>query len=79
MALWCPKHTGVSVVASAFAKSVTFRGTLLGPFCSFGAVWGADAKYSYNTGDIIKSSLHADIFRVDYYMITRDFYNMKGD
>ena len=35
---------GVSVVASAFAKSVTFRGTLLGPFCSFGAVWGADAK-----------------------------------
>ena len=39
VAIWCPKHTGVSVVASAFAKSVTFRGTLLGPFCSSGAVW----------------------------------------
>ena len=36
VAPWCPKHTGVSVVASAFAKSVTFRGTLLGLFCSFG-------------------------------------------
>ena len=44
VAPWCPKHTGVSVVASAFAKSVTFRGTLLGLFCCFGAVWGADAK-----------------------------------
>ena len=29
---WCPKHTGVSVVASAFAKSVTFRGTVLRKF-----------------------------------------------
>ncbi len=44
VAPWCPKHTGVSVVASAFAKSVTFRGTLLGLFCCFGAVWCADAK-----------------------------------
>ena len=39
VAPWCPKHTGVSLVASAFAKSVTFRGTLLGLFCCFGAVW----------------------------------------
>ena len=44
VAPWCPKHTGVSVVASVFAKSVTFRGTLLGLFCCFGAVWGASSR-----------------------------------